>query len=493
MMHRVGPLQWVVVAIITVALSAVSLVLTNGASIDDDAAQNLQMAINVSHYGVMSMDENPPYNRTMYREPLPVATSAAAVQIVDHFLGKADSAQYFSGDRAKYIKYQNTLWVILLWAAVLAATRWFTGSFWFSVAAGLLAVKPFLNSVTADGVNNLYTELPATVLMICASFSLASAVARGRTWPMVAAGLCFGLLTLTKAATLYVFVGLVLVLLFSYARGETQPGRRPRYFHIIMLAGTFAIVVAPWIARNFQAFGRPLISDRGGFVLYTRALMNQVTPIEYRGSFYVWARPRLQPYVGSMLGFSPRDLGPGGRLERLGGGVPGTAVYDHGRAAEIAGRPENTVSFYHRARAERIRLEREFKRNHDPISDVSADGMLQREGMRLIKGDVWANLAMVVPLLWRSAPLIFPALAFALGYGIWVKRYTLALFILPSFATLSFYALATQFEPRPASIAHATAVVSTVTVLHALWLWRHRGRRVAAPPYSPVIYNACGS
>ena len=481
MMHRVGPLQWVVVAIITVALSAVSLVLTTGASIDIDAAQNLQMAINVSHYGVMSMDGNPPYNRTMYREPLPVATSAAAVQIVDHFLGKADSAQYFSGDRAKYIKYQNTLWVILLWAAVLAATRWFTGSFWFSVCAGLLAVKPFLNGVSAEGVNNLYSEMPAAVLMICASFSLAFAMARGRTWPMVTTGLCFGLLTLTKAATLYVFVGLVLVLLFSYARGETQTGRRPRYFHIIILAGTFAIVVAPWMARNFQAFGRPLISDRGGFVLYTRALMNQVTPIEYRGTFYVWARPLLQPYVGSMLGFSPRDLDPGGRLERLGGGVPGTALYDLGRAAEIAGRPENTVTFYHRARAERIRLEREFKRNHDPISDVSADGILQKEGIRLIKGDVWANLAMAVPLLWRSALFIFPALAFALGYGLWVKRYTLALFILPSFATLSFYALATQFEPRPASIAHATAVVSTVTLLHALWLWRH-DRRMAAPP-----------
>jgi hypothetical protein len=476
MMHRIGPLQWVVVAIITVALGAVSIVLTDGASIGDDAGQNLQMAINVSHYGVMSLDENPPYNRTMYREPLPVATGAAVVQMVDHFFGKADSARYFSGDRAKYIKYQNTVWVILLWAAVLAATSWFTGSFWFSVAAGLLAVRPFLNGVTADGVNNLYTELPATVLMICASLSLASAVTGGRRWPMVTAGLLFGFLTLTKAATLYVFAGLVLVLLFSNARAQSQPGRRQRCLNILILVGTFAIVVAPWIARNFQAFGRPLISDRGGFVLYTRALMNQVTPIEYRGSFYVWARPRLQPQVGSILGFSPRDLGPGGRLERLGGGVPGTAVYDNGRAAESAGRPENTISFYHRARAERIRLEREFKRNHDPISDVSADGVLQREGMRLIKGDVWADLAMVVPLLWRSAPMIFPALAFALGYAIWAKRYTLALFILPSFATLSFYALATQFEPRPASIAHATAVVSTVIMLYALWLRRQRVR-----------------
>jgi hypothetical protein len=491
-MHRVNPLQWVIAAIITVALGAVAFVLTNGASVDDDAAQNLQMAINVSHYGIMSMDENPPYHRTMYREPLPVATGAATVQIVDHFLGKADAARYFSGDRAKYIKYQNILWVILLWAAVLAATRWFTGSFWFSVGAGLLAAKPFLNGVTADGVNNLYTELPAAVLMICASFSLAFAVARARTWPMAIAGLCFGLLTLTKAATLYVFVGLVLVLLFSYARGEAQPGRRRRFAHIIVLVGTFAIFAAPWIARNFQAFGRPVMSDRGGFVLYNRALMNQVTPIEYRGSFYVWARPLLQPYVGSILGFSPRDVGLGGRLERLGGGVPGTAVYDHGRAAESAGRPEDTISFYHRARAERIRLEREFGRNHEPFPDVSADGMLQRKGMSLIKADVWANLAMVVPLLWRSAPLIFPALAFALGYGMWVKRYTLALFILPAFATLSFYALATQFEPRPASIAHATAVVSIVTMLHAGWLWLRHGRRMAAPAGSFSKYNEVG-
>src|SRR5471030_894589 len=112
-MRRVSPLQWAIAAILSVALGAVSFILTNGASIGDDAAQNLQMAINVSHYGVMSLDENPPYNRTMYREPLPVVTSAAAVQIVDHFLGKADSAQYFSGDRAKCVKYQNILWVIL--------------------------------------------------------------------------------------------------------------------------------------------------------------------------------------------------------------------------------------------------------------------------------------------------------------------------------------------------------------------------------------------
>jgi hypothetical protein len=490
MMCRVSPLQWAIAAIITVALGAVSFVLTNGASIGDDAAQNLQMAINVSHHGVMSLDENPPYNRTMYREPLPVAMSAAAVQIVDHFLGKADSAQYFSGDRAKYVKYQNILWVILLWAAVLAATRWFTGSFWFSVCAGLLAVKPFLNGVSAEGVNNLYSELPAAVLMICASFSLSFAVAKGRTWPMVTVGLCFGILTLTKAATLYVFVGLVLVLLFSYARGATQPGRRRRLSHIIVLTGTFAILVAPWIARNFQAFGRPVISDRGGFVLYTRALMNQVTPIEYRGSFYVWARPLLQPEVGSMLGFSSRDLDPGGRLERLGGGVPGTAVYDQGRAAELAGLPENTISFYHRARAERIRLVRELTRDHDPVPEVTADGMLQRKGTLLIKGNVWANLAMVVPLLWRSAPLTFPAMTFALGYCVWVKRYALALFILPGFATLSFYALATQFEPRPASIAHATAVAGTVIMLHAWWL--HFRRRMAMPPGSFSKYNEVG-
>jgi hypothetical protein len=469
---RAPALQWIVVAVIALGIGAVAVHLTDGAPITKDAAQNLQMAINISHYGVMSLEENPPYSRSMYREPIPVAAGAAAVGIVDHVLGKADSPQYFSGDRAEFVKYQNTLWVILLWIAAFTAARWFSGSYWLSIAAGLLAVRPFLDGAATEGVNNLYTELPAAALMTYASLALVYAVTARRPWAMIAAGGCFGILTLTKAATLYIFIGLLLVLLLGYARIDIRNGRRQRLLHMTLLAATFAAVIAPWMVRNFQAFGRTQVSDRGGLVLYTRALMNQVTPSEYRGTFYVWARPSLQPFIGRMLGFTPQDLRPGGKLERLGGG-PDSATYDHDKAAESAGRPQDAISFYRRARAERVRLEKAFESDRNPNPDVAADAMMQHEGMQLVKSNALANLAMAVPLTWRSAPLIFPLLAFALGYSLWVKRYTLALFVLPSFATLSFYALATHFEPRPATIARSAAIIAGAAILHAWW----RGHR----------------
>ena len=71
--------------------------------------------------------------------------------------------------------------------------------------------------------------------------------------------------------------------------------------------------------------------------------MNDMSPVEYRGSFYVWARPVLQPYVGAWLGYAPRDLGFGGRLQRLAGAV-GNEVDEHDRAAESAGRTADTIT-----------------------------------------------------------------------------------------------------------------------------------------------------
>lgn len=480
MQHKLtlNPVQRALVAILCLALGAAALISINGSPIEKDAAQNLQMALTLCHFGVMSLDDAPPYGQSMYREPFPVVTTAATICFADALLGPAGADLYFSGERARYVKYQNAAWLVLLWIGVFAATRWFTGSFWLSVAAGLLAARPFLDTNAAEGVNNLYTELPAAALMTIACLIAAAAVTRHKPWLMAAAGACFGILTLTKAATLYVFAGMMLVLLTSYARGSDPPRRAQRVGLLALMAGVFLIVVVPWIGRNYQAFGKPQISDRGGLVLYTRALMNGVNPVEYRGSFYVWARPRLQPYVGSILGFSARDLRPGGRLERL-SGDPGTEMYEHDKDAEAAGRPQDAISFYRKARAERVRLEREFESRGDRHPDVAADGALQREGMQIVEHGLRANLAMVVPLIWRGALLLFPFLAIAFIYALWARRHALALFILPSLATLSFYALLTHFEPRPSDIAHPAGIVTACILIHIAWHSRFGGPRAA--------------
>ena len=477
-MHKLDSFQRALIVIVCLGLGTAALHSINGSVIEKDAGQNLQMGLDLCHAGVMSLDEAAPYGPSMYREPLPVATTAAVICIADKFLGPADAPLYFSGERAKLVKYQNVAWLVLLWIGVFVSTRWFTGSFWLSVVAGLIAARPFLDGTAAEGVNDLYTELPGAALMTFASLLACLAVSRHKAWLMVAAGLCFGVLTLTKAATLYIFAGVILVLAASYARGADRPQRVPRLALLGLQVAAFMVVVAPWIARNYEAFGKAQISDRGGLVLYTRALMDQVNSVEYRGSFYVWARPRLQPYVGSVLGFSARDLDPGGRLERLSGG-PGTLVYEHDKAAEADGRPQDAISFYRKARAERVRLEREFDSRGDPHSDVAADSALQKEGMLIVKHAVGPNLAMVFPLIWRSALLLFPFLALSLLYALWTKRFQLALFVLPSFATLCFYALATHFEPRPATIAHPAAIVAACVLLNLVWRSYFRERLAA--------------
>jgi hypothetical protein len=74
-----------------------------------------------------------------------------------------------------------------------------------------------------------------------------------------------------------------------------------------------------------------------------------------------------------------------------------------------------------------------------------------------------------VPLLWRSAALLFPALAAGIGYSLLSRRPGLTLYLLPGFAYLAFYALATPFEPRPALLAYPSGVVAVGAMIHALW------------------------
>jgi len=97
-----------------------------------------------------------------------------------------------------------------------------------------------------------------------------------------------------------------------------------------------------------------------------------------------------------------------------------------------------------------------------------------------VEHDFGANLGMVFPLIWRSALLLFPFLALALVYAVWRGRPALALFILPSFATLSFYAIATHFEPRPSDIAHPIAIITACVLLHIAWRSRYGARRASA-------------
>jgi hypothetical protein len=478
-MRRAPTAVKILLALITAAIGIAAVSFVSGATVVKDAAQELQMAVNICHHGAMSMDDAPPFQPTMYREPLPSVLEAGGVAVGDWLFGRAEAEQYFSGARMVVIKYVNVICVLLLWATAVLAARWLTASYVLAILAGLISVKPFLSPTSDIGVNTLNTELLAALLLTAASFTLLLAQTRGRTWQFALSGVCFGLMALTKASMLYAFVGIALILLIgTAARMEVL---KIRLTHLLILSGAFAVVVVPWIGRNLYEFRAPEISLRGGLAIYTRALMDGMSPVEYRGSFYVWAKPDFAPYVARLLGFGPADLQLGGRLERL-NADPGTAFYTADLAAEEAGDPSAARTYYRRARAERIRLQMHVHRDaRDP--DVAADNDMKGEGLSIIVAKPWAHAALMLPLIWRSGHWYLAALVLAFGYGLWSKQRDLVQFVLPGLTLLVFYALATPYEPRWSAVVNALAIGAVVTLIRRL-LPRLLRRWQPSPPVS---------
>src|ERR1700735_5232274 len=274
LMSVLTPFKRFVLILATAALGVAAVAHLNGDAVADDAAQNVRMAVNLNHQGVISMSDGIPYRPSMYREPLPIALDAVLVGVADRLFGVANWADYLAGQRVKVIKYPNVAWLFLLWAAVIAATHWFTRRFYASILAGFIASAPFLFGTNIEGLNNLYTELPAAALLAWAAFALAGAHSEGKTWLFATAGALYGVLVLTKAVFLYIGLVLFVALLLTCLGRGTQ--RRGRSLQAVLFVLCFLTAALPWIGRNYHAFGQLRISERGGLAVYTRALMNQM-------------------------------------------------------------------------------------------------------------------------------------------------------------------------------------------------------------------------
>jgi hypothetical protein len=437
-----------------------------GAPVEKDAAQTVQMALNLERHGVISLDEAAPLSPTNYREPVPVLVSALAIKLIDAALGEAPPEAYFQGERVQLLKYQNILWLGLLSLGAFWAVRFLTGSFYLALLGTLLVNYPFSGTHSAsDLVDNLFTDIPADALLMLASVTVAMAV-RGRSPARCAlAGLLFGILTLIKAATLYVFLGTAALLACVYLLRATPIRVAARNLTLMMVA--FGCAVAPWMYRNHVLFGSAHIAQRAGVVLMYRAVYDEVTPQEYRGTFYFWAPQRLQGIIGRMLGFSPADLQRNGRLQRLNDLESDFAAED--LAAERAGAPDKTLTYYRQARAERVKAEEELHEAGSSQPEIAADDLLKERAMKMILDHPWRNLALTVAFLWRGATFAFPVLVIALLLSIRLHRYDFLLFMVPAFGTVMLYALFTHFIARYDLPALSIATVALVVSVNYLY------------------------
>ncbi|HEX2492955.1 MAG TPA: hypothetical protein VHK24_04205 [Steroidobacter sp.] len=460
---RTRALRLVIVALALGLLVPLWFNQITGARIESDPAAYVQMSANLIRHGVISLDAQQPLRPSMYREPLPILTAALAMSITDRLHGQAAVSDYLQGERARFLKLQNVFWLFLLCISAAWAVYLLTASYGAAMAAALLAHLPFYGHWVGGTLDSLYTEQAAAGVLMAASAALVAAVTRPLQLAYAAlAGAAFGALALIKASFLYVFAGLVCALLAVQLFQAVRQRLGIRFAGLALLIFSFAAVLSPWLYRNWREFGTLEITDRAGAILILRAVKNDMTPLEYRGAFYVWAPKPLRPLVGSLLGFGPKDLMRGGRLQRL--NRSDSDFHADDVAAQRAGRPEDAVSFYYKTRAERNQLRRQFQAAGHPQPELAADEVLQTQALDRIRHHPWRHLAATPPFLWRGAFLPFPLLLCALCYGFWRSRYDLVLFAAPAFGSVMFYGLLTHFILRygvpawPVALASATVL-----------------------------------
>lgn len=183
----------------------------SGARIESAPTAYVQMSANLVRHGVISLDAQPPLTPSMYREPLPLITTALAMSISGAVHGRTEVGRYLEGERARHLKMQNVAWIVILCAAAGWAAYVLTGSFGAALAAALVAHAPF----TVDGIggtlDSLYTEQAAAAMLMLACAALTAAAAsvraRRRMLCLAVSGVAFAALALIKAVFLYVFFG----------------------------------------------------------------------------------------------------------------------------------------------------------------------------------------------------------------------------------------------------------------------------------------------
>lgn len=252
-----------------------------------DAVQYDALGWNLAQGRGFSLESQPPYAPTMFREPLYPALLAATYRLAGH--------------RPEVVPFvQVPLFIATCW--LTAALGWHLGGprigWWAGVTTACMPVL-------ANYPSYLLTEtlfillLAASVWCVCRAWSGRS----GRWW--AAAGALQGATVLCRAVAAPLSWIFCLV-----ALAAPDPGypRLRRAGHVAISMALCVGVTIPWILRNQRVFGEPAIALRGEMVAWIRANKLDDTPDQIvHAAVY-----NLSEYVGHRLfphaAVEPRDV-----------------------------------------------------------------------------------------------------------------------------------------------------------------------------------------
>lgn len=319
-----------------------------------DALRYIDYALNIHDHHVFGLsgprrDAAPPPGNA--NSPLYPALLALAIGVDPGLADSLRCAVIGRGNAAACPRDYTTI-VIIQCALVIGAMLclWLTALrlfrrqsiAWGACALALASTKPMFYA------NHLLTEILVLFLFAALMAALVAVCDRGgaRAWTTV--GVILGALTLTRPEYLYLGGILALVGLVGTVCSHRE-GRIARFAAGIL---AFALVIAPWLARNDHHFG--VASITGGYgdvILAYRAAYNRMSFAEGAAAFIYWlpghgealATRFVPPELTAKLGTDPDsylyhdgqeifDAGlaaVGGEREQLAGYLLRTEILEH--------------------------------------------------------------------------------------------------------------------------------------------------------------------
>lgn len=357
--------------------------------ITSDAQQNLRMAYHLYKHNVLSKaGETTTPSPTNYREPVPPVVTAFFMYVHPGIDKNAPLASFENGVNTPRVKQVNFIWIFFLLTGIGLLTFIVSRNRYLPFLSLLFVFVYFIRF--GNHFDVMLTELPGTTFLIWTTVFLILALKEQNYRYYALSGICLGFLILTKGVFFYLSVVVALFVFFfvSHQKRYQKTG--------LFLLGVL-LLVSPWMIRNYILYEDFSITQRGGVVLYIRALQDQMTGDEVVGAVYRWGPVLYQDIVGdSGLGATEEDFEIGGKYSRISRAhISDSVAIDQGRTEEIE-------SFYLTARAEINRLQIELGSDSTEASKFIVYSIMEEEAKEMILSDPIRHTLMSGLFLWRG-------------------------------------------------------------------------------------------
>ena len=246
-----------------------------------DPVQYDRLGYNIASGNGFSTEEKPPFLPTMFREPAYPAFLALIYTIFGH-----------------NVKFVIAIQILL--HALSAMITYYLAKEAFSekcaaLSGMIVAVFPTLANIASY----IMSETFFTALLCLCIYLVSKALKKKSGLLFLASGIIFGILTLTKTASL--FLPFAMAFPVFLAGRKNGIGMKRAAYYVAALILPFLLVVSAWSIRNHNLFATRSLALRGGEVIWSRAEKLDDSPQEILAtaccSFSEFLGKRLFPHL----------------------------------------------------------------------------------------------------------------------------------------------------------------------------------------------------